>query len=27
MENPKMKSKDLALLYKGPDGHLTLEFK
>jgi hypothetical protein len=27
MENPKMKSKDLALLYKGPGGHLTLEFK
>ena len=27
MENPKMKSKDLALLYKGPGGHLTVEFK
>ena len=27
MENPKMKSKDLALLYKGPGGHLTMEFK
>jgi len=27
MENPKMRSKDLALLYKGPGGHLTLEFK
>jgi hypothetical protein len=27
LENPKMKSKDLALLYKGPGGHLTMEFK
>jgi hypothetical protein len=27
MENPKMKTKDLALLYKGPAGHLTVEFK
>jgi len=27
MEKPKAKSKDLALLYKGPGGHLTMEFK
>jgi hypothetical protein len=27
MVNPKMKTKDLALLYKGPGGHLTVEFK
>jgi hypothetical protein len=27
LENPKIKSKDLALLYKGPGGHLTIEFK
>jgi len=27
LENPKIKSKDLALLYKGPGGHLTMEFK
>jgi hypothetical protein len=27
MENPKMRTKDLALLYKGPGGHLTVEFK
>ena len=27
LENSKMKSKDLALLYKGPGGHLTMEFK
>ncbi len=27
MDNPKTKSKDLALLYKGPGGHLTVEFK
>ena len=27
MDNPKTKAKDLALLYKGPGGHLTVEFK
>jgi hypothetical protein len=27
LENPNIKSKDLALLYKGPGGHLTMEFK
>ena len=27
MENPKVKAKDLALVYKGPGGHLTVEFK
>jgi hypothetical protein len=27
MESAKLKSKDVALLYKGPGGHLTMEFK
>ena len=27
MESAKLKSKDLALIYKGPGGHLTMEFK
>jgi hypothetical protein len=27
LENPKIKSKDLALLYKGPGGRLSVEFK
>src|ERR1019366_367905 len=27
MESAKVKSKDLALIYKGPGGHLTMEFK
>ena len=27
MESPKLKLKDLAMIYKGPGGHLTVEFK
>jgi hypothetical protein len=27
MDSAKLKSKDIALIYQGPGGHLTMEFK